>query len=179
MWGLAGLYVLVVLCAFYAIKISIKVLRVSAKIIMNNLRMVIIPVVGIVVMIVWILFYAYSLLWLMSCGDLKQNQVTVPVSGDVIGSYVTYTWSKQEKYFMWATLFYFFWISAFLVAAAQYVLIVAVASWYFTENSERRGDFSILRGYYWLWRYNVGSILFGSFIIAVVMLIRAIFEYID
>ena len=80
---------------------------------------------------------------------------------------------------MWASLFYFFWISAFLVAAAQYVLIVAVSSWYFTENSDRRGDFSILRGYHWLWRYNVGSVLFGSFIIAVVMLIRAIFEYID
>jgi hypothetical protein len=68
-WGLSGLYVLVVLCAFYAIKISIKVLRVSAKIIMNNLRMIIIPIIGIVVMIVWILFYAYSLLWLFSCGD--------------------------------------------------------------------------------------------------------------
>lgn len=80
---------------------------------------------------------------------------------------------------MWATLFYFFWISAFLVAASQYVLIVAVASWYFTENSDRRGDFSILRGYWWLWRYNVGSVLFGSFIIAVVCLIRAVFEYID
>ena len=72
---------------------------------------------------------------------------------------------------MWASLFYFFWISAFLMAAAQYVLIVAVCSWYFTENSDRRGDFSITRGYIWLWRYNVGSVLFGSVLIAVVCMI--------
>lgn len=72
-WVLAGIYALVVLCTFYAIKISIKVLRVSAKIIMNNLRMIIVPIVGIVIMIVWILFYAYSLLWLMSCGTLTTN----------------------------------------------------------------------------------------------------------
>lgn len=67
-WGLAGVYALVVLCVYYAIKISIKVLRVSAKIVMNNLRMILIPLSGIVVMVVWILFYGYSLLWLVSCG---------------------------------------------------------------------------------------------------------------
>jgi hypothetical protein len=69
-WGLAGLYTLVVLCTFYAIKISIKVLRVSAKIVMNNLRMILIPIFGLLVMVVWILFYGYSMLWLMSCGKM-------------------------------------------------------------------------------------------------------------
>jgi hypothetical protein len=54
-----------------------------------------------------------------------------------------------------------------------------VCSWYFTENSDRRGDFSITRGYWWLIRYNIGSVLFGSFIIALVTLIRVIFEYIQ
>lgn len=73
LWSLAGFYGLVVLCCFYAIKISIKVLRVSAKIIMTNLRLIIVPLVGVVIMIVWILFYAYAILWLMSCGDLTQN----------------------------------------------------------------------------------------------------------
>lgn len=59
------------------------------------------------------------------------------------------------------------------------MLIVAVASWYFTAKSDKRGDFSIIRGYWWLVRYNLGSVLFGSFLIAVVWMIRAIFEYID
>jgi hypothetical protein len=72
-WGLAGLYALIVLCTYYAIKISIKVLRVSAKIVMNNLRMILIPLAGMLVMVVWILFYGYSLLWLMSCGKMVQN----------------------------------------------------------------------------------------------------------
>lgn len=59
------------------------------------------------------------------------------------------------------------------------MLIVAVASWYFTENAEHRGDFSLMRGYWWLWRYNLGSILFGSFLIAVIWFIRIIFEYVN
>jgi len=65
-----------------------------------------------------------------------------------------------------------------LLAASQYVLIVAVVSWYFTENENTRGNFSICRGYWWLIRYNLGSVLFGSFILALVWLIRTIFEYI-
>jgi hypothetical protein len=80
---------------------------------------------------------------------------------------------------LWGSLFLFFWFSAFLIAAAQYVLIVAVCSWYFTTNSDKRGDFSVMRGYWWLIRYNLGSVLFGSFLIAVICMIRAVFEYID
>ena len=177
-WGFLGIFILAVLCSYQAIKISIRVLKVAAKVIMSNLRMIIVPVVGIVAILAWILFFAYSLLWLMSCGDMKSNQYINPVTNEIMGTYVTYVWTDTEKYYMWASLFYFLWIVAFSLAATQYVLIVAVASWYFTQNADRRGDFSIMRGYYWLWRYNLGSILFGSFLIAVVWFIRIVFEYI-
>jgi hypothetical protein len=36
-----------------------------------------------------------------------------------------------------------------------------------------------MRGYWWLIRYNLGSVLFGSFLIAVVWMIRVVFEYIE
>ena len=69
-WGLFGIYVLAVLCSYMAIKISIKVLRVAAKVIMGNMRMILVPVVGMVAILIWVLFFAYSLLWLMSCGEM-------------------------------------------------------------------------------------------------------------
>jgi len=77
-----------------------------------------------------------------------------------------------------ASLFYFLWITAFILAATQFVQVCAVASWYFTENAAHRGDFSLSRGYWWLWRYNLGSVLFGSFLLALIWFIRIIFEYI-
>jgi hypothetical protein len=93
--------------------------------------------------------------------------------------YTTYEYTETEKYMIYGAIFFFFWVTAFLIALADFVLIVAVASWYFTENTDKRGDFSILKGYYWAFRFNVGSLLFGSFIIAVVWTIRIIFEYIE
>lgn len=178
-WAMFGIYVLAVLCSFMAIKISVKVLRVAAKVIMSNLRMIVVPIVGMVVILVWIIFFGYSLLWLMSCGEMQSNQLTNPIDGTIIGTYVSYKWTDTEKYMMWAALFYFLWIVAFALAATQFVLIVAVASWYFTESTRHRGDFSLMRGYWWLWRYNLGSVLFGSFMIALVWFIRIIFEYIN
>ena len=72
-FGFTGIFLLAVLCSYQAIKISIRVLKVSAKVIMSNLRMVIVPVVGMVTIVAWIIFFAYSLIWLMSCGDMKEN----------------------------------------------------------------------------------------------------------
>ena len=93
--------------------------------------------------------------------------------------YYTYNWTNEQQGYMWYSFFYFLWVSAFIMAVSQYVLIVAIVSWYFTENEHTRGDFSIMKGYWWVIRYNMGSLLFGSFVLAVVWFIRAIFEYIQ
>ena len=171
-WVVNVIYILLVCCLYYSIKISIKVLKTSAKVIMNNMRMIIVPLLGIAVIICWFAAFTYGLLYLMSCGDivLKENALL---------TYYSYEWTDQQKYMMWYTAFLFFWITAFIVAATQYILIVAVVSWYFTENAETRGNFSLLRGYWWSIRYNIGSLLFGSFIIAVIWMIRTVFEYIN
>ena len=94
-------------------------------------------------------------------------------------NYKTYSYTDEQKYYIYASIFFFFWVTAFLIAVTDFVLIVAVCSWYFTENEDKRGNFSILKGYYWAFGKNMGSLLFGSFIIAIVWVVRIIFEYIE
>lgn len=136
--------------------------------------MVIVPVIGVVIVTAWVAFSVYFLLWVMSCGEIEREEV--PLIGV---HYYTYVWTKEQKGYIWFSLFLFFWVSAFLMAMSQYVLIVAIVSWYFTENESTRGNFSICKGYWWAIRYNMGSILFGSFVLALVWMIRVIFEYIQ
>mmetsp|Transcript_5755 Transcript_5755/g.9856 ORF Transcript_5755/g.9856 Transcript_5755/m.9856 type:complete len:89 (-) Transcript_5755:551-817(-) len=76
-------------------------------------------------------------------------------------------------------VFAFFWIYELIQAIFQYVLIVGVCCWYFTSNSDQPGDFSISRGFYWSFRYNFGSLAIGSFLLAVIWIIRIVFEYLD
>ena len=173
-WVLLGIYLLMVCCLYYSIKISVRVLKTASKIITRNMRMVIVPLVGIAIVVAWVLFSVYFLLYIMSCGSIEKKEV--PVVGT---HYYEYVWTDEQKYYIYFSIFFFFWVSAFLMAVSQYVLIVAVVSWYFTENEHTRGNFSIMRGYWWSLRYNMGSLLFGSFILALIWTIRAIFEYIN
>lgn len=76
-------------------------------------------------------------------------------------------------------IFVYFWVYELIQAVFSYVVIVAVCTWYFTSTADSRGTFSLTRGFWWSIRYNFGSLLFGSFILAVVWVIRIIFEYIQ
>ena len=76
-----------------------------------------------------------------------------------------------------------FWITAFLVAANEFVVIVSTCTWYFSrkdipDDDGIPGDSDVYKGFWWSVRYHVGSIAFGSFILAVVWTIRSVFEYV-
>ena len=179
LWVLLGIYALSVCCMYYSIKISVRVLKTASKIITRNMRMIIVPIVSIIVVTLWVAFFIYFLLWVASCGEINKQTFTLVDGFTKEYTYYTYVWTDEQKYYMWFSLFFFFWVTAFLLAVSQYVLIVAIVSWYFTENEQTRGNFSIMRGYWWTIRYNMGSLLFGSFILALIWTIRVIFEYIN
>lgn len=73
--------------------------------------------------------------------------------------------------------FGFIWITELISAIFHYSLIVGVCTWYFTSTNEERGTFSLCTGLWWAFRYNMGSLAFGSFILAVIWVLRIIFEY--
>jgi hypothetical protein len=68
-------------------------------------------------------------------------------------------------------------LNAFFIGATQFVISATAAIWYFTSTSDANGSGSIIRGYWWVLRYHLGTVAFGSLIIAIVQMIRLIFEY--
>jgi hypothetical protein len=68
-------------------------------------------------------------------------------------------------------------VNAFLIGCAQFIIAAACAVWYFSFTSDTKGKGSLCTGIKWILRYHLGSIAFGSCIIAIVQLIRIIFEY--
>lgn len=76
-------------------------------------------------------------------------------------------------------LFGFLWLVCFIIACTQYVVIVAVSTWYFTSTSDERGNLSLSKGFFWIFRYNLGSLAFGSLIIAIIWAVRICLEYVN
>lgn len=80
---------------------------------------------------------------------------------------------------MFLHVFMYFWYMEFIQALFSFSILCGVCTWYFTSSQDSRGSFSLRQGFWWALRYNFGSIAFGSFLLAVVWMIRIAFEYID
>lgn len=79
------------------------------------------------------------------------------------------------------SLFSFLWNNALLVAIGQCIVAGAVGVWFFTPNSEKgkhRGS-PVSQAVHIAFRYHLGSLAFGSFIIALVQWIRIMLRYLE
>jgi choline transporter-like protein 2/4/5 len=76
-------------------------------------------------------------------------------------------------------LFGFFWGVFFLSALDQIVLAGAFASWYWTLNKKDTPKLPLTRSFYRAIRYHLGTLAFGSLIIAIIRMIRVMIVYIE
>ena len=54
------------------------------------MRMIIVPIIGIAVIVIWVCFSIYFLLWLMSCGAIEKKSVPI-----VDLYYYSYVWTDE------------------------------------------------------------------------------------
>ena len=76
-------------------------------------------------------------------------------------------------------LFGFFWGLFFLEALDQMVLAGAFASWYWVLDKRDVPSTPLLASFYRVFRYHLGTLAFGSLIIAIIRMIRVMIEYIE
>ncbi|XP_069121445.1 choline transporter-like protein 2 [Argopecten irradians] len=77
-------------------------------------------------------------------------------------------------------LFMFFWLMNFVVALGQMTLAGAFASYYWAfEKPKDIPAFPLMSGLYRSIRYHLGTLAFGSLIIAIIQMIRVALEYLD
>lgn len=78
-------------------------------------------------------------------------------------------------------LFGFFWLIAFCIAVEQFIIAAVTCMWYFSgqgsDDHQSQGSVSITLGVKWAMKYHLGSLAMGSFLVAVVQMIKVIFEY--
>ena len=117
---------------------------------------------------VWLVYWLVALIFIWSVGDVKARQST---------PFASIEWNETTRYVFWYNLFGLFWVNAFIIGCLQFILAVAVCTWYFTHTADSGGSAQIYRGFKWVVRYHLGSIAFGALIIAICEFIRFLFNY--
>lgn len=85
----------------------------------------------------------------------------------------TITWQSFYAIFM------FLWNNAFLLAIGQTIVAGAVCVWFFAPHDEKRKKASVCAASKTVFRYHLGSLAFGSFILAVVQFLRFLAYYFE
>lgn len=113
-------------------------------------------------------YWIVSIVYIWSVGDIKDDRST---------PFASIEWEKTTRYFFLFDVFGMFWINAFLIGCCQFIIAVGVCTWYFTHTADSGGSAQLCKGFKWVIRYHLGSIAFGSAIIAICEFLRFMFNY--
>ena len=89
---------------------------------------------------------------------------------------------QPNRAFQYLTIYYalgFFWTFNWIVAISQATIAGAIATWYWAKDKSALPLAPVLKSFYRTMRFHLGSLAFGSLIIAIVQVIRAILMYIE
>lgn len=89
-----------------------------------------------------------------------------------------YTLNNTLKGMVLYLLFGFLWTMNWLLGVHDVTVAGAIADWYWSYAGEKLGNFPVARSFGRTLRYSMGSVAFGSLILAIVQFIRIILEYI-
>jgi choline transporter-like protein 2/4/5 len=171
LWAFGGIFSLMILCLFNSIRVATAVMKTSAVFIAHNLRTILVPLFGFVFTAAFLTFWVIDAAYLASAGEVKAS-----TGGS---QWKELVWNDNLRYFMIYLFFGLLWILAMIISCTQFVVIVAACVWYFTSTSDTRGKASLLKGMHWMFRYNFGSLAFGSLLLALIWFAIIIFEYIQ
>ncbi|KAI4471354.1 choline transporter-like (slc family 44) [Holotrichia oblita] len=108
-----------------------------------------------------IICWFYFCLWIQSSGYLTY----------IREQFFTYQPDTAMKIAGFWNLFCMLWMCEFIIGCQHMVLAGSIATWYFTRNKNNLGN-PVLYSFYNLVKYHLGSVCFGSLLVASVQLVR-------
>ena len=139
-----------------------------------------VPVINTLAAIVFAGLWVVGTLFLYSVGDIEKR-------GD--WPIANVKWDDTIRRFWYFNLFAILWVLAFILSCGDFVIGAASCIWYFNQGqnsqSQKKEEKAVTKsispvrtGYWWIFRYHLGSLAIGSFMIALIWAIRIIMAYI-
>eukprot|EP00164_Ancoracysta_twista_P000960 GFYU01001257.1.p2 GENE.GFYU01001257.1~~GFYU01001257.1.p2 ORF type:complete len:682 (+),score=229.41 GFYU01001257.1:660-2705(+) len=172
---MAASVILLILLIFFRkrIQITIGVVKEASAAIGDMPFIIGYPIITFLLMLALMLWWVFVALFLASAGTNVDKEI------DGKPGYKEYTFDDDLKKMIIYHLFGGLWTAQFILALSEIVIAGAVANWYWCKDKKDVGDSPVKDSFTMAIRYYLGSIALGSLIIAIIQMIRIIFEYID
>ena len=162
-----------VICQWKNIRLGAAVLQTSSDFMSSNQRLILLPLINYFLMVpivgAWLAFMAF----LGSIGTPQYSE----------NSYIS--GMQYEKYIIILFLIMLFgilWVLAFMEAIEKFIIAATTCMWYFSgegsDEKDKKGTVSICLSTKWAFKYHIGTMAMGSLLIAIMSIIKILFEYI-
>ena len=167
--ALAVIVLIIMCCCWHAIKIGIAVFKTTSQYVQANMRIFVLPILAYFAIMIWSFCWIFGAAFVFSTGTPAQRE-DMPFLTEV-------KWNHTTRWAFFYDVFGLFWISAFIIGTTQFVIGCSACLWYFEQSGPSGGAGTVSKAFYWSYRYHLGSVAFGSFLIAVCQMMRFLFEY--
>lgn len=168
MCAVAGVALLFTLLMIRRLMIAIAVLKVASQAIAQMPMILFQPLIPLLMNVVFVAYALVVAVYLYASGTIERNTTT---------GNITINWNETLQYMSLYHLFGIFWTTQFIAGFGVMITAGAIAAYYWQRDDMPRNP--IRKSMYRATRYHLGSIAFGSFIVAVVQFVRAVMEYVD
>jgi len=143
-WAGAALILVFVCCYGKALRVAIGVVQAAADFITDTKRILIVPVIGFLIVVVFYTIWIFVAIFVYTIGTIESNG----------GQGKTVEWEESTRRIWYYHFFGLFWINAMIDACISFIIIVASATWYFSHGTEIEGSAEVYKGFRWIWRYH-------------------------
>lgn len=167
LWVTSGIFFLCTLLLCSRIALASDILSSAAQFVQNKPSVFIIPIFFTFMLIMFFIFWIPTFSMLSSVGDLSPDETSV---------FMNIKWSKTTWAFIFIFFFSLLWGVSFNFSQETFSIAAMAASWYFDRKTI--GTISPMRAVCWSFSYHIGTLAFGSLLIAILWAIQLILQYV-
>ncbi|KAK1930983.1 Choline transporter-like protein 4 [Phytophthora citrophthora] len=186
-WVATGVVFLLIIAMRKRLKIAIAIIRESSKAIQNLPLLMMWPVIPTAFFVGLVIYCIAVAAYLISSDDLaaavKESAVSFNITMELSAA-EDLPAKKLQQVLLAFHVFGFLWTNQLIQAISICVIAGSVAQFYWTpptDNGKRNieANFPIARAFGYTLRFSLGSLCFGSFVIAFIQFLRIMLEYLD
>ncbi|KAG7381301.1 hypothetical protein PHYPSEUDO_006228 [Phytophthora pseudosyringae] len=187
-WVVTGVVFVLLIAMRKRLKIAVAIIRESSKAIQKLPMLLVWPVVPTACFVGLVMYCVAVAAYLLSSDDLtsavKESAAVFNVTSELTNAAEELPAKRLQQVLLAFHVFGFLWTNQLLQAISICVIAGSVAQFYWTPPTDSgkrtlEARFPIARALGYTLRFSLGSLCFGSFIIAFVQFLRIMLEYLD
>lgn len=178
-FALGLVFLIATCCAHNAINTATACVGAATDALFAMPCMLLMPVFEILIKVVIFSILMYFFAYLVSAGEMDTKTYASVGGTEVNGLRRHFKHDDKEKGFIWFFIFGMFWFMELANAMGQFAISFSVVGWYYTPKPKNHNWCGLVWGYIYGCTFHLGTLAFGSFIIALCRWLRLVMTVLE